>query len=241
MKNLVYLLLGLNIVYFIWYQAQPPETLPAPKVAPLPAEVEPLVLLSERNQISPEARKQDAPASDTVTEVEKAPDAEVPEVESEEIIAEIEVLPVCRTIGPIRTREGASEVRSQLLQQGFPADLRESEVQAPSGYQVYLPAMSSKKARELVKALEKAKMTDYFVGKRNRVSLGIFSSKAQAKIRQKDIRKLDYEALLDVRYKTRKVYWIDIDESDRTLQGYAGWPEIVQRHPQIQTQQVSCE
>jgi len=241
LKNLVYLLLGLNIAYFAWYQTQPPEKLPEPQVAPLPAEVEPLVLLSERNQVSPQATEQNVPASDIAVEAETSPDVEVPEIKNEKIIAEIEVLPVCRTLGPIKTRDSASAVRSQLSKQGFPAELREGEVQAPSGYQVYLPEMSSKKARELVKALKKAKMTDYFVGKRNRVSLGIFSSKAQAKIRQQDIRTLDYEALLDVRYKTRKVYWIDIEESDRTLEGYAGWPEIVQRHPQIQTQQVSCE
>lgn len=241
MKYLVYLLLGVNIAYFVWNQAQPPETLPAPQIAPLPAEIEPLVLLSERNQTSPDTSEQGSPTGDTATVVESAPDSEIPEIENETAAAEVEVLPICRTLGPIKTREGASNVRSKLSQQGFPAELRESEVQAPSGYQVYLPAMSSKKARELVKVLKAAKMTDYFVGKRNRVSLGIFSSKVQAKIRQQDVRELDYDALLDVRYKTRKVYWVDIEESHGILESYVGWPGIVERHPQIQTQQVSCE
>lgn len=241
MKYLVYLLLGLNIAYFAWYQTQPPRALPVSQVAPLPANVVPLVLLSERSLARPPESEPTVLPDDADLALNTSPDSVLPEPENEETVAVIEAPPVCRTIGPIEAYEEATGLQSQLTQQGLQAALREGEIQAPSSYQVYLPAMSSKQAREVVKTLKAAGMNDYFVGRRNRISLGIFSYKGKARVRQHDVRQLGYDAILDVRYKTRKVYWIDIEESDRTLEEVEGWQQVVERHPKIQAQQVSCE
>lgn len=252
MKYLVYLLLGLNLAYFVWYQAQPDQTPPALKVATLPPGIEPLVLLSERppgdpatelestpgeaellieTELSPQADLQDDPQADSVAPMEDS--TEVPEA--------IEVVQVCHTIGPIKKRGEASRVRDQLSQQGYPVALRDGEIEAPTGYQVSLPAMSSKKAREVVSALKSSGMNDYYVGKRNHISLGIFSNKGKAQVRQNAVRQLGYDALLDVRYKTRKVYWIDIEENDPAQEPSEGWKQIMAGYPEIQAQQVSCE
>ena len=152
-----------------------------------------------------------------------------------------ELLPVCRTIGPLASDGAAGALRDRLSEQGIPATLRQSKTQAPSGYQVYLQVASSGKAAEVVSGLEAAGMTDYFVGKGNRISLGIFSSKSKAQVRLRMIRELGYDARLDVRYKTRKVYWIDIEEKNLLLEDSLGWVEVTAGNPDLKVQQVSCE
>lgn len=239
MKYLVYLLLGLNLAYFVWYQVQPPRTPAVRQLAPLPPDVEPLVLLSERNRGD---QATTGPVVDVASEPEPEPEAVSPVVDGgAEAPVVAEVLPTCRTIGPIEERTEAPRLLSRLSQQGYAATLREGKTQVPSGYQVYLPAMSAEKAGEVVSTLKAAGMNDYFVGKRNRISLGIFSSKGKARVRQQKVRRLNYDAMLDARYKTRKVYWIDIEGEERAPGVAEGWRQIVADYPQIQIQQVSCE
>jgi len=242
LKYLVYLLIVLNLSYFAWYQMQPPQTPPAPRLAPLPSGVEPLVLLSERNRGSLATPEQPVILPDKAgQQADAAPDTVSPESDTVEVPVVSQTLSVCRTLGPIEERTEASGLLAKLLRQGFASTLREGKIQAPSGYQIYLPAMSAEQAREVVSTLKAAAMDDYFVGKHNRISLGIFSSKGKARIRQQDVRQLNLDALLDARYKTRKVYWIDIEGNNLAQGGTQGWVQIMERYPEIQTQQVSCE
>ncbi|TCK19248.1 cell division septation protein DedD [Thiogranum longum] len=239
MKNLVYLLLGLNLAFFAWLQFQPAPSPPELRLKPLPPGAVPLVQLSER--------KQSGGSDPTLVAGEGAETgtAPVPAVSQSDDSKEQEDIaersPVCRTIGPLKSSDEAAALRTRLSEQGIPAALRQSETQAPSGYQVYLQAASSRKAAEIVRSLEAAGMTDYFVGKRNRISLGIFSSKSKAQIRLSRVRELGHDARLDVRYKTRKVYWIDIEEKEQLLEDFQGWEQVKARYPRLKVQQVSCE
>ncbi len=239
MKYLVYLLLGLNLVFFAWLQMQPAPTSPEPQIRPLPADVKPLVLLSERKLAGESNRKPSA--SKEMAEVETTTVPTVTQSADEEPLV-VEISPVCRTLGPLESEEDAAALRDQLSAQTVPVTLRQSETQAPSGYQVYLQAASSRQAARIVSGLEAAGMTDYFVGKRNRISLGIFSSKSKAQARLRLVRELGYDARLDVRYRTRKVYWIDIEEKGRLPEDTRNWEQqVTKRYPRIKIEQVSCE
>jgi len=245
LKYLVYLLLGLNLAYFAWYQTQPTDTPPVWQLASLPSSVKPLALLSERNRgipVAPELAKHPAEPA-TVVKPEPAPQAETisPTADTAAQPAAVQPPPTCWTIGPIDARTEPSDLLVRLSRQGHVATLREGKIQLPSGYQVYLPAMSAEKASEVVSTLKAAGMNDYFVGKRNRISLGIFSSKGKARIRQQRVRRLNYDALLDARYRTRKVYWIDIEGDKGTPVGSEDWKQIMANYNDIQVQQVSCE
>ncbi len=245
MKYLVYLLLGLNLAYFAWNQVQPADTPPPRQLAPLPSGVKPLVLLSERNRgisTASEAARQAAESASPV-KPEPAPQAETisPTADSVTQPADVEAPPACWTIGPIDARKEPSDLLARLSRQGHVATLREGKIQLPSGYQVYLPAMSAEKAAEVVSTLKSAGMNDYYVGKRNRISLGIFSSKGKARIRQNKVRRLDYDALIQARYRTRKVYWIDIEGDKHTPMGAEDWQQVMADDQDIQVQQVSCE
>lgn len=241
MKYLVYLLLGLNLAYFVWIQSQPAPVPPAPQIKPLPAGVGPLVLLSERNRTGVAVATPATSPAEKEVAIEEVSESAEPSPADKETPPVTRVVPVCHTLGPLTSADEAAALRDQLSTQGFTAALREGEIQVPSSYQVYLLAPSSDKAREIVSTLEAAGMTDYFVGKRNRISLGIFSNKSKAQTRRQAVRKLGYNAMLNVRYKTRKVFWIDIEENVRLPGDSRDWQQVMARYPQIKVQQVSCE
>lgn len=149
--------------------------------------------------------------------------------------------PVCRTIGPFADPDAAARLARQLSQQGFGATVRDAGIREPSGYWVYLPAMPRAEARRIVDDLKAHGVKDYFVGKQHYISLGIFSRKHKAGLRQEQIRKLGYDAVLERRYRTRKVYWIDVEEQGQELQASSVWQTLQSQNPEAQLQQIDCE
>ncbi len=243
MKYLVYLLVVLNLAWFAWQRTQPPPEPQAPRLAPLPEGVEPLVLLPERKRQEPEAvtpaleaEPPPGPAGSGEPQPEAGPAA--PPAPEPEPVA---VVPVCRTLGPVASSEQASELVARLSAEAYPTILRDGETQVPAGYQVYLPPMSGEQARQVVARLQEAGMTDYFVGRNNRISLGIFSSRQKAEQRRQAIRELGYDARLDTRYRTRKVYWIDFQDVPGRDDEAAAWRQILASDPALEAQRVSCE
>jgi len=245
LKTLVYVLLVLNLAFFAWYQAQPPGPAPVPRLAPMVTGAEPLVLLSERTRQTVEDAATPTKTGPPVIEapaVDASPEAAPREQETPAVAAvEVEALPECRSIGPIPSNAQATDLLSRLVALGYSGVLREGETQLPTGYQVYLPAMGAEKAAEIVDALKAAGMDDYFVGKRHRISLGIFTDKAKAMTRQQAVRELGYDAVLEARFKKRSVYWIDIEESRPVSPADGDWQTVMADYPDIQVQQVSCE
>jgi len=251
-RYLVYILVIFNLAYFAWHQYSPTDKPPDLKPVPLAPGIEPLVLLSERhNPESPatavagkEATTQQS-AGSTSTEKETIPVIEyvapVQVDETQNTLASHEPERVCQTIGPLLDKNDAASISAQLYQQGYTPAVRGGEVREPSGYWVYMPAMPVGKARAIVKDLDANGMKDYFIGKRNHISLGIFSSKRKAQTRQKRIKSLGYDAALDQRYRTRTVFWLDIEEKGQPLPGSGLWDRIQGQHADVRVQRVSCE
>lgn len=149
--------------------------------------------------------------------------------------------PVCQAIGPFMKQADAGDINDRLAQLGYRPSLRSGEVRNPAGYWVYMPAMPAAEARRIVAELDKHGMTDYFVGKQNYISLGIFSGKSKAQLRLEQIESLGFDATLDQRFRTRTVYWIDLAQGDGTLLGSEAWSEIQAQHADIRVQSISCE
>jgi len=231
-----------NLAYFAWHQFSPIEKPREMKPVPLAPGIEPLVLLKER----PSAESPVVVAAEQADE-ERQPVAAV-ETETEEIPVVEYSAPaisqperVCQTIGPLLDKNDAASVSAQLYQQGYQPAVRGEEVREPSSYWVYMPAMPAGKARAIVNDLDANGMTDYFIGKRNHISLGLFSSKDKALARQKRIKMVGYDAELDQRYRTRTVYWLDIEEKGQILLGSELWDRIQVQHADIRVQRVACE
>ncbi|GMQ88720.1 MAG: SPOR domain-containing protein [Gammaproteobacteria bacterium] len=248
MRYLVYILVLFNLAYFAWHQYSPADKPRDLLPVPLAPGIEPLVLLSERQSsgsfaAAGKAGEVQQPVATTATEtvpvIEYVAPARVEEVQ--DTTASREPEPVCQTIGPLLDKNDAASISAQLYQQGYQPAVRGGEVREPSGYWVYMPAMPAGEARAIVKDLDVNGMKDYFIGKRNHISLGIFSSKRKAQVRQKRIKTLGYDAVLDQRYRTRTVFWLDIEERGQPLLGSEFWNRVQAQHADIRVQRVSCE
>jgi hypothetical protein len=251
-RYLVYILVLANLAYFAWHQYSPIEKPGEVKSVPLAPGIEPLVLLAERRSAEPPVLaaaektgevQQPIAAIETETEaipvVEYSAPAQVEE--TQDATASPEPERVCQTIGPLLDKNHAASISAQLYQEGYKPAVRGGEVREPSRYWVYMPAMPAGEARAIVNDLDANGMKDYFIGKRNHISLGIFSSKRKAQTRQKRIKTLGYDAVLDQRYRTRTVFWLDIEEKGQPLLISELWGRIQAQHVDIRVQRVSCE
>jgi hypothetical protein len=246
------LLLVANLAALTWIMLQPVQQPPEYQPLPLPPGIEPLVLLSERKSkpelpVGPsEASLHPAPDQvvaeepEAVVEVETSGDhLAVSEPAGAEIKAEAEM--ICQTMGPLMKETDAQAMVELLSSQGFTPRIRSSEVRQPTGYWVYMPAMPAREARRIVAKLEANGMKDYFIGKQNYISLGIFSRKEKAQSRLNQVQALGFDAVLDRRYRTQNIYWIDIDEPQMPLLGSDLWTQIQTQHADIRVQRVSCD
>jgi len=198
MRYLFVLLVLLNLAYWGWQHTFPrAETAPPARVL---ADVEPLLLLSERESGAV------AEAKTPVEPVTESP-AESP----------METARRCYTLGPLRSEESALALAALIEAEGVAVGTREREEEEIAGYWVYLPQFESRRAALAVtRELADKGVKDYYVVPNgdyvNAVSLGLFSEPQRADRRTRQIAALGYEALTSVRYRTRKLYWLDYDE-----------------------------
>lgn len=167
--------------------------------------------------------------------------SDVPETPA--IAAEVttEVEDSCHTIGPLAREDDAVAIRAQLSAAGYSPRLRTDRVRKPSGYWIYMPAMRASEARRIVAELESHGMTDYYVGKQNYISLGIFSRESKARLRLDRIKQLGFDAILDRRYRTRPEYWLDVKTGGTPLPASEVWTKLLEEHPDISVKRVACE
>ena len=261
MRYLAYLLVLANLAYFSWYQYSPRQK-PAEIVpVPVPPGINQLVLLSERVIAEPPAESRQVEAvkeaaepvehraavarqTETRDDMEQANASSAvtqdravePDPEPVSVAPE----PVCHTIGPLPDNGDVTSISKQLSGHGFQLNVRGDKVRVPAGYWVYMPAMPAGKARSIVADLDAQGMKDYFIGRQNHISLGIFSTEKKARKRLKRVKELGYDAELGQRYRNRAVYWLDVEEGELPLLGLQVWEEIQAQHTDIRVQQVSC-
>ncbi len=244
MRYLAWLLLLANLGMLVWLLTQPEPPPQQFRAIPLPPGIEPLVLLSERapRAATPERRSEPADAVSSAN-----PSATNPPAPSSPATPTAEPSPpapaptTCHAIGPFTEQADARSADAQLESGGYRTHSRVGEVRQPSGYWVYMPGMPAAQARRIVAELDANGMSDYFIGNQSYISLGIFSDKSKAQTRLEQIRQLGFDAVLDQRYRTRKVYWIDIDPAAQPLLVSAVWTQLQQRYPDIRVQRVSCD
>ncbi|HDP90130.1 MAG TPA: SPOR domain-containing protein [Thioalkalivibrio sp.] len=199
MRYLFLLLVLLNLGYWGWQQTLSPPPPAAP--ARVPADVAPLLLLSERETgVTPLAVAPAAGPANESPAAEPVPDALR-----------------CYTLGPLRSPESAQALAALIEAEGVPVSMREREEEEIAGYWVYLPAFDSRRAAMAVaRELADKGVKDYYVVPNgdyvNAVSLGLFSEPQRADRRTRQIAALGYDAITSVRYRTRTLYWLDYDE-----------------------------
>lgn len=253
MKGVALLLLTANLAVFGWlyfhqddyrprYEAQAHQLSPT---------IERLLLLNERivteQTSSPvEPRSADMaveienPTIETLADDSPAVAATRPEPNESSMPSQPPAR-LCQTVGPFINQANIDALIGELKTSGIVASQRTVQIQQPSGFWVYLPAMQNAEAQRIVVELATKGVEDYFLGRQNSISLGIFSDKRTAETRMQEITALGYDARLEPRYLTREVYWLDLEEQGDKLISENRWQALLGPREDIRRQSVECE
>lgn len=148
---------------------------------------------------------------------------------------------ICQTLGPFPSRAQGDQFVSQLVALDRESAVRTSQIEQPSGYWVYLPSMPHAEAQRIIDDLSAKGVKDYFLGRQNFISLGVFSDKRSAEARVRDISALGYSPRLEPRFLTREVFWVDLEESSAQRLDDAQWASLLKDQADIRRQTVACE
>ena len=201
-----------------------------------------LVLEPELLEPAPELEPVPEPESD----LESVPEPELLEPDEDLVMIEslTELQPPssggaisCQTLGPIMAVAQLRSLDGKLGELGLESRRRTTGDQKAIGYWVYLPAMERSQALEIKARLDKHKDKDYYIGKDNLVSLGIFKVKSRADARLGQIRKLGLEAVLEARYRKDTVHWLDIDRQSGAAVDLGA---VLEEYPGISLQEQAC-
>ena len=221
MRNIFLLLLLSNICLGLWVYSQ--EKMAAEAALPrLPSmKAQPLLLLSELPDGN--AERTVAPAEGAHEKPRPLLVEDVPSVAEDEpqggAPLELALAPAreraCFTLGPFVDATKSRRALRLLQGVGAQTSKRVSQEQAPYGYRVYIPPLSSReRAYQVADQLREAGIKDYFVitnpnDKLNGVSLGLFKQRTGAIKRVAQLRNMDYRASIEVRYQDKDIYWLD--------------------------------
>lgn len=263
MRFIVILLIMANVAYFAWNWMSPEAPPPQVRLSPLSSNVAPVVLLAERDADpvrpapstagQPERNRLPTPLP-PILEMSNSAPALKPEGSSEpedrqspapgvETAAAVEVpaARTCGTLGPISDDQVVKELASLLSSHSYEVDKRSDQVREPAGYWVFLPSMERAAARSVVADLDAHGMTDYYVGKQNYISLGIFSDEVKAVARQHVVQGIGYDPVVEQRFRTRNVTWLDVESQTKALAGSPLAAQILERHADLQIKEAACE
>ena len=201
-----------------------------------------LVLEPELLEPAPELEPVPEPESD----LESVPEPELLEPDEDLVMIEslTELQPPssggaisCQTLGPIMAVAQLRSLDGKLGELGLESRRRTTGDQKAIGYWVYLPAMERSQALEIKARLDKHKDKEYYIGKDNLISLGIFKVKSRADARLGQVRKLGLEAVLEARYRKDTVHWLDIDRQSGDAVDLGA---VLEEYPGIKLQEQAC-
>jgi hypothetical protein len=120
----------------------------------------------------------------------------------------------CFTMGPFRTQAEVRTVSAVLRDQVAKVRRRITAVEEERSYRVYLPATPTREAALTLGAqLRQEQVSDYFVvtsgADNNTISLGVFSTEANAERRMLEVRARGFNAQLEPRAEKVNRYWVD--------------------------------
>jgi hypothetical protein len=219
MRHVVYLLVVVNLVFLGWNIFQDQSIRQVERnLPPLPETAARLVTLQEKQQT----------AADEVSVIETVTENEPPGAG---------VSLVCQTLGPFLAREEIQEMEAKLVAMELEPQQRETAKQRPIGYWVHLPGMERAEARRQAQILDDHNDKEYFIGKDNVLSLGVFQDMNRAKERLKRVRKLGLEPQLETRYRTVAEYWLDFQVESAAGEQLTG---LVADDPEMWLQDRAC-
>lgn len=201
MRVVAYLLIAANLLYLAWagwidVPAPPP---PAQAVEQLPH----MVLANEDvSRSAGPTRSAGTPAVATSAVLSPAPNVATASSQ-------------CVSVGPFTELTQAARAAALLRDRGFEPRQRAEPGEMWEGFWVYVDLSTAADESKLIKALERAGITDAqpMPGGERRVSVGLFSERERADRRAEAVKRLGYDPEISERRQAGTVYWIDLDVS----------------------------
>ena len=227
MRHLVYLLLVANLVYLGWNVFESRSMVETERLLPpLPAMVSPLVTLQEREAQEPVMA--DESVIDDVSIIEDLTEEQPPGAG---------VVVLCQALGPFLALDDLQAVENRLVDLGLQPTQRELQSKKLIGYWVYLPAMSPEEVKAVLAILKKHKDKEYYVGKKNFISLGTFGGMARAERRLKETRKMGLDPILQERFASQSNWWLDLQSDGSAAEELNSLVEV---RPELQLVDLAC-
>lgn len=126
---------------------------------------------------------------------------------------------ICFSLGPIIEEQQVEKLEAKLKEEGIDAKRKTVVGKEAKSFWVYIPAAKTMEdAKLMAEELKHAKVKDYFIirtGKNAKaISLGLYNGYRRAKLRQKNLAGIGFEAKVKTRYKEVTHYWIDIQQNE---------------------------
>jgi hypothetical protein len=244
MRQVIYILLVVNVVFFSWKMMRSLPHEQGENVARrMPAKVRQLETVQERaakNATATDSARDAAggeaanaaqqryirEGESSVSGQDAAPRMDVASQPETADIRRVEALTAaeppgavgppskCRTLGPFGDARTMKAVEDRLNQLGYKPKERTGEARVEAGYWVYLPAMEREDALRITRMLDERNDHDFLIVKGNAVSLGAYDSRARADLRVVMLRKYGLDPVVEPRYAMRTGYWLDLDLPD---------------------------
>ncbi|MEJ2688188.1 MAG: hypothetical protein P8124_13580 [Gammaproteobacteria bacterium] len=147
----------------------------------------------------------------------------------------------CYRIGPLSDAAAAAALSTRLAQQGLNATVDKVRTKQPDGYWVFLPPMSHDEAVGISEDLSSKGIKDYFIGKDNYISLGIFNGPQSAEQRRQQIADMGYAPKVEKHFTTQAQYWLAVKPDAGTTPSEAEWKALLSPVPAAQREPSSCE
>jgi hypothetical protein len=125
----------------------------------------------------------------------------------------------CFSLGPFDSNEKSDNVYDTLFVAGIQSKQRKVNQRQPKSYWVYLPVHESlAEAKKVVNFLEQNNVDEFYIWleepQENAVSLGLFKKLSTARDKIAEIKKLDLEPEIEVRFEEFSEYWVDFNHND---------------------------
>jgi len=163
--------------------------------------------VAPRAELVPPAKAPDLPRIRLASEAALAPAAGARQPDSAAVR--------CLSLGPFPDANEATRASGQLGQAGYSTQPRTEETRTTEGWWVSLPREANNRAESLLLArLARFGVTDATIlsdAEDRRVSLGLFSARAEADKRAIDVQRLGYRPDVTERLRIGTTYWVDLN------------------------------
>ncbi len=248
MKRAILLLVLANVVLYLWRHY---TEVPTTDTLPIPADIEQLVLLAERDLAMtpeievPETTTEAEPAVAEDTTVEQAVEEEPEQVadRSEKPESQPELKPVCFGLGPLASKGEADRLAKRLSRSGVQSAYRMEEMAPKEGfkYLVFIPTTDMEDAKKIAEELIAREVSDFYIADSKYIALGVFSDKDYAMKRMENIKQLGYTAGVREKGSARVVHWLDAMQKDPKSLTPAQRESMLSKYPKAAVEAKDCD